>query len=339
MARTKHIYSSGNQIGHLWAHQTQDWARAGNVSFEGKNFSSYRTVVATICETPKGETVYLLTNYNYSVSTNRHQSIARRAIPNDARIFYVHVRRGSSGYYGYPEVTAVHEPNLRAWNKTIQETLKDAEQSREPKKSRLIMEAKDEHRQASEYRDLFEIDGSILAVFPYTSEQLSEIAAKRNAKRIALEARREIRYAAERAEAQRRWEADAPARAERERIAAMDAAELIVAWKAGLSAGNMWKLQNVPTMLRIKGDMVETSRGASFPVSHAVRGLALVDAVIARGEEWKRNGHTCHLGHYQIDRITADGTVYAGCHVVPFASIDEIRSSIVSSIACESEVA
>jgi hypothetical protein len=60
----------------------------------------------------------------------------------------------------------------------------------------------------------------------------------------------------------------------------------------------------------------------------AVRGLALVRSVMKRGEEWRTNGHTCHLGHYQIDRITADGTVYAGCHQVPWTSIERIAPAL-----------
>lgn len=65
-----------------------------------------------------------------------------------------------------------------------------------------------------------------------------------------------------------------------------------------------------------------------FPVAHAVRGLALVRSVKARGEEWRTNGHTCHLGSYKVDRITPDGTVYAGCHVVPWQSIERIAPAL-----------
>lgn len=86
----------------------------------------------------------------------------------------------------------------------------------------------------------------------------------------------------------------------------------------------------MPTELRIKGDTVETSRGASFPVEHARRGLALVRATIARGEEWRTNGHTCHLGAYKIERITPDGTVYAGCHVVTMQAIERIAPALES---------
>lgn len=88
------------------------------------------------------------------------------------------------------------------------------------------------------------------------------------------------------------------------------------------------RLVEIPTLLRIKGNEVETSRYATFPIDHAKRGLALVRSVMTRGEDWKANGHTCKLGLYAIDRITADGTVYAGCHVVPYSSIDRIAAQI-----------
>jgi hypothetical protein len=104
-------------------------------------------------------------------------------------------------------------------------------------------------------------------------------------------------------------------------------AEQLAAWLDG---------KDVPaptgdTHLRIVGSEVETSRGVVFPVSHARLGLALVKRVMRSGVSWQKNGHTCHLGHYQIDRITVDGTVYAGCHVVPFESIERIASQLEGS--------
>lgn len=108
-------------------------------------------------------------------------------------------------------------------------------------------------------------------------------------------------------------------------------AKRVADWLAGenVSASFGW---NLPTMLRVKGDNVETSRGVNFPVSHARRGLALIDAVLASGQEWKPNGKTCHLGHYQIDRIEPNGTVHAGCHVVSLEAINRIREAIVSYV-------
>jgi hypothetical protein len=81
-------------------------------------------------------------------------------------------------------------------------------------------------------------------------------------------------------------------------------------------------------MLRIVGDEVQTSLGASFPVEHARLGLRVVREVRATGEEYRRNGHTIHLGHYVIDRIEPNGTVHAGCHVVTWDEIERIASQL-----------
>jgi hypothetical protein len=92
----------------------------------------------------------------------------------------------------------------------------------------------------------------------------------------------------------------------------------------------------LPTLLRIVGDEVETSRHASFPLSHAKRGLALVESCIARGENWEANGHTCKLGLYSISRIeitpneNGGAVIYAGCHVVPYSSVLLIRPEILA---------
>ena len=73
---------------------------------------------------------------------------------------------------------------------------------------------------------------------------------------------------------------------------------------------------------------VVTSRGVRFPIAHAKKGLILVRAVMARGEDWVRNGHSCRLGHYSIDRIEANGTVHAGCHVVSWEEIKRVAAEI-----------
>jgi hypothetical protein len=173
---------------------------------------------------------------------------------------------------------------------------------------------------------------------PVTKAQLSDleklveeysVKARAAADKAAVTKRAndEIRYA----ERNARW---AKEREEREKLEAElreNAPAVAQRWIDGesISTGTFGRF--IPeTLLRVKGDDVETSRGAIFPVEHARRGLALVKATMARGEEWKSNGHTCKLGYYQIDRISADGTVYAGCHVVPFSSIAAIEDKLTA---------
>ena len=98
--------------------------------------------------------------------------------------------------------------------------------------------------------------------------------------------------------------------------------ETLERWKAGENVGYLYVSSDVPVALRINGDEVETSRGASFPVTHAVRGIAFIQEHASAG--WKRNGHTFHLGHYAIDEIEVGGNVKAGCHYVEYAEIARI---------------
>jgi hypothetical protein len=129
--------------------------------------------------------------------------------------------------------------------------------------------------------------------------------------------KREAKRAAEKAEQTKRERAEAIVRQR----------ELTTKWRAGLYSGCLY---DVPTMLRIDGDEVVTSRGARFPVSHAKRALAFVRKVRESGQAYVRNGHTIHLGPYAIDGIDPDGTVKAGCHVVFWEEIESIASALDS---------
>jgi hypothetical protein len=131
--------------------------------------------------------------------------------------------------------------------------------------------------------------------------------------------KREAKRAAEKAEQTKRERAEALVHQQ----------ELIVEWRAGQHSGCLY---DVPAMLRIIGDDVQTSRGARFPIAHAKRGLAFVRKVRESGQAYVRNGHTIHLGPYAIDRIEPDGTVKAGCHVVSWEEIERIAPLLDSTL-------
>jgi hypothetical protein len=68
--------------------------------------------------------------------------------------------------------------------------------------------------------------------------------------------------------------------------------------------------------LRLHGtdEAVETTQGARVPLEHVLRVAPLVLDMLKKGKTYKKNGHTIHLGNYTLDEITEDGTVIAGCH-------------------------
>jgi len=138
-----------------------------------------------------------------------------------------------------------------------------------------------------------------------------------NSEALTAIRKREAKRAAEKAEQTKRERAEALVRQQ----------ELIVKWRAGQYFGCFY---DVPAMLRIACDEVQTSRGARFPISHAKRGLAFVRRVRECGQAYVRNGHTIHLGPYAIDRIEPDGTVKAGCHVVSWEEIERLAPALDS---------
>jgi hypothetical protein len=293
-----------NEIAHLWYHHTQDSAKCpSSMSFAGPNFYSYSTVVASKAKAKDKSIVVLLTSRHYSVTTSSHLSTIRQSVPNGVKTFYVDK---PETWKGKPD----HRANLDSWKQDIERALIDAANSREPKKSRLVSEAQTILDTMRDYAATF----GVRYKFPKEIISKDELAAyvAATAKRKA-DAERNRAKMIERQNEQRRIEYTA----DRE------------AWLNGNDAGYHWA-SYFPCELRIVGDEIETSKGVSFPLAHAKRGLALVESVIQSGEEWHRNGHTCHLGHYQIDRVTPDGTVYAGCHVVPYTAIARIKDAIIA---------
>lgn len=68
------------------------------------------------------------------------------------------------------------------------------------------------------------------------------------------------------------------------------------------------------TYARIRGNIVETTRGASVPLEHATK-LARVYRITVRrgGADW-RDGAGPMVGHYRVNKIGADGSLVIGCH-------------------------
>jgi len=295
------------ELPHQWAHQLVPKGRSSsNQSFEGVDYYSYNTVIASIVFNDKGEQAYLVSTGKYSVSTSSHQSYVCSAIPIGARKFFVPgVERG-----GWHFSTPIRI--LRAWAEQFDGLLVESSKSRNPKRDRLRLEACALVDTMTEYAAWIGEDREdfVVPAKPMTDAEVTAILAAQSEKRAALWIERE--------------------RKEEEQLAEhrVQFADARTAWLTGVdNALWMWS-HYFDTELRVAGGFVETSRGVSFPVSHARRGLTLVRNVIASGKEWRTNGHTLKLGAYGVDKVTTDGTVYAGCHVVKLAAIERIAAEL-----------
>ena len=81
-----------------------------------------------------------------------------------------------------------------------------------------------------------------------------------------------------------------------------------------------------PIRLRVKGDELQTSRGARVPLDHAVKAFRVIKRLRDKGQAYERNGHTIHLGHFALDSLDAQGNVKAGCHTVEWEEIARVAT-------------
>jgi hypothetical protein len=307
--RKKHVFDTG-EIPHLWAHRTRDDARnrQGSLYFTGDTIYSYGShfPIARHVKNDAGDRVVLLTTATYSVTTSSHCSAVRSAVPSGIPVF--RVPTVCHGRYSGSELTTDdHAGNLVDYAERIEKHVVTSARAR----SSYVKEWNHEHAvglrdEAFAYCAFFGLGVPNIPEVPELDSDALTAIRKREAKR-----------AAEKAEQTKRERAEGLVRQQ----------ELITKWRASEYHGCLY---DIPPMLRIVGDEVQTSRGARFPVSHAKRALAFIRRVRESGQAYVRNGHTVHLGPYAIDRIEPDGTVKAGCHVVSWKEIERIASALDS---------
>lgn len=296
----RHVFTNA-EIPHLWAHQAQAEARNSNgtLYFDGPTIYSYGShfPIASHVSNERGERAVLFTIARYSVTTSAHCSAVASAIPANVPVFHVPHVRGT-----WSEAPS-HSDNTESYLSRISELLAKASRARTHREwhEREALGLREELRRYIAFFGLSDI------AVP-NSENLDALSSW-----IAAHEKEEQRrkdHAVRRAEQRRRKE-------QRERIKRFRSGDPTVNYISGVSP-----------MLRVKGNEVETSLGARFPVEHAFRGLALVRQVRESGQGYIHNGHAVRLGPYIIDRIELNGTVHSGCHVVSWKEIERIAPQL-----------
>jgi hypothetical protein len=165
-------YDSGS-IAWAWASKQSERGKCpASMTFEGDKFYSYGTCVAERV-TYNGQTVFLVSTENYSSTTARHLGDVRSAVRGRGKVFHVPgVRTGSSDMADADRI-------LTSWQTKAGYVLKTAADSRDPKKTRLILEAHGIVLKMQEYAAFFELS---LAEYPVAiplSDELIEQASER----------------------------------------------------------------------------------------------------------------------------------------------------------------
>lgn len=287
---------NNRQVAHVWAQQNGRDARGSNFYSAGVSIYSYGAhfEIARFVER-RGARAVLFTTRGYSVSTSRHMSYARNAL-HDVPVFNVlHLDR--------PPLD-----NFRDYAARVTEAAESAARARgnaEWKMERAQALA----GEANAFAKFFGLRQRIKRP-ELTPELRARVAAhKERAKKENAE--REFKGWAARCKA------------------AVEFGATAHAWRKGETDVMPYRFEiGAPTMLRVRGDVIQTSRGAEFPADHGRRAFPLIARVRERGETWRTNGHSIHLGHFRIDEIDAAGNVRAGCHYVEWPEIENCARAL-----------
>lgn len=300
---------NSREIGHLWAHQTQAYARNSNKSFyfEGKSIYSYGShfEIARHIENDRGERAILFTSRDYSVTTSKHKGYVGSAIPADVTVFTCNDRFWNVRDIDYRSI-------IEEYRASITENIDKSKRARFnaawPLEHALVLIA--ELNRFCEFFDVkpegypFKVDGieELRVIADEKQRKCHEAWKYRQEHRHEIEAKRQAAYEAK-------------------------CRELIDKWIAGEKVQYPYSYSgyNTPALLRINPNdvnEVETSKGASVPADHALRLYKFARGIREKGIEdssfvgWKSNGHTFKVGVFQVDSIEANGTIHAGCHVI-----------------------
>lgn len=300
MPRVKTVFRNSAEVAHIWVQQTHAEGRCANVFFEGETIYSYgRHFPMAKFYTVGGRRCVLRTTRRYSNTTNKHQGDVWRALNDLGVPIYFVQDVDRTPLASDTQATVTHD---------INEALTKAARAHKNGASYLA-EAQRHADNANGIAAFFKFRGwKTLALDADSITKAKEYNTKQQA---ALRARM--------------------AKAKEGN------AVLLQAWRDGADLCNItspeWDasagyMRDYPVMLRINGEDIQTSRGAFVPIEHAKKLWPQILKVRERGEPFVCNGHTIHIGHYSLDRIEKDGTIKAGCHVIPFAELALIAEQL-----------
>ncbi len=284
---------TNHEIPHLWANQSRPSAKTknGHLWFDGPTIYSYSTIIGRLILGPDDTPIATLLNTRtYSLTTTAHLSRVRGALRRDLPVF---------SFDGEPSEN--HNHNAHQFRNDFDALIRSAAETRHAgRRRKLLAQALAVADSHNRYVSFFAIEVPALVV-PDTND----LAA--------------IRQQIEN-ENQRRAE---EARLAKERYECENA-ERLTQWLAGEDVEPPYKLSKI--YIRAKGDTLETTRGARVPLSAAILVFKLAAQVRARGEAMPFLGR--RIGHYPLDRIDADGTIHAGCHVIEWDEAERLAHEL-----------
>ena len=75
-------------------------------------------------------------------------------------------------------------------------------------------------------------------------------------------------------------------------------------------------------------DEIETTLGARFPAAHGKRAYRTLLPVRKAGGTYAANGHTIHVGAFQVDSMNEAGVIQAGCHIFEWSEVERLAAAL-----------
>jgi hypothetical protein len=286
----KTVFTS-SMVAHVWAQQNQGSGRNAKRSlfFEGATIYSYghHFPIARFIS-HNGKKAVLFTTLTYSITTSSHCSTVHQAINKSFPVFNV----------DDPTKTPKPHTMKKYYAILLENAVEKAIRSRTTTEWRI----KDCQRITNEGNDLAKFFGWKwrLASPRFDSKFIRE--AKERANKVS----------AKKAEETKKKKAQL----------LEEQKEAIIEWREGRRTEHGYGLSRLPTMLRIYNNEVQTSRGATIPLDHAIRLWPIILKVKASGQSYVHNGHSEHVGNFTVNRIEPNGDVVVGCHLIKFNELE-----------------
>ena len=314
---------NAHQVSHFWANQTQfaAYTPSRNFSFRDRNLLSYRANIATLIPDAK----CVLYNYayvNFSHTTDTHFKLAHAAID---RQHYLHAftvpELGVSVHKRAHELHHGHKINVQHFITLRNRQLITASRPRIRQVTRAAAREKAQQYLlvADAYCKVFKLPHSITKLLdsPAMARAYQE-AEKINAAAVA----REKIFAAAREKA---W-------VESLRVKGLTPEQALAEWRAcKLASMHIDQYGKLP-YLRIRDDVVETSKGAGIPIEHAKRVWPILLRAKRNGTHiTAEQGGGLHFGVYQsFHGFNADnsGMLVVGCHTIPWSEIEYMSAQL-----------
>jgi hypothetical protein len=282
-------YSSNRELIHVWANNDDSsvYKQANSVSCQNDVLFSYSTAIGQIVN---NDTV-IYNTASYSNTTSKQQSLMYQSSSHYLNRIYLDIHKYNLNnlVFGQNDFDLlVLKPNLDIASGYL---LKASRSKKH--KDFYNMKALSIFDNLEKYALLF----NLVCTLPNTDAFLETIIkADKEAKAIE-----KIRKA--------------------ERI--IEQTEALQNWRLGLDVRNHFEI----TALRIKDDVIETTKGAKIPLEHAVKFWGLINSWHQKGITYTKDHHSIHLGNYAVNRFEND-VLTVGCHQIPFNEIKSIANQL-----------